>query len=341
MKEQLERILIEANQIRDRIKNSHELEDFRVKFLGRKGILKDCLDKIVEFEEEERKNLGKYLNFIKNEVEKIVEDLEIKFKEIKTTKFDFRHPGKKPLIGNLHLISISFEKIKKIFMGLGFSVADSSEIVNEYECFDSLNIPSSHPARDLQDTLWVDSSNSRLKNNLLFRTQTSAHQVKFMKENKPPFRIIIPGKVFRQEATDRSHDFEFHQLEGLAVAENANLTELKGIFEKFFSEFFEEKLKVRFRPGYFPFVEPGLEVDLGCLFCAGKGCLTCKNSGFIEVAGAGMVHPVVLENGGINSKENYGYAFGFGLNRIIMLKYKIDDIRLFHSSDLRFIKQFN
>jgi phenylalanyl-tRNA synthetase alpha chain len=363
MKEELERILREANQLKEKIKSLQELESFRIKFLGRKGILKDYLGRIIKLPQEEKKKLGQELNFIKTEIEAIIKELDVKLKKEKIIKFDFRHPGKKPLIGHLNLITLSLQKIKKIFLGLGFSIVDSPEIVSEYNNFDALNIPAEHPARDLWDTLWIktridaDQNTDRRgsKKNisvnqcgnpqesaLLLRAHTSAYQVPFIETHQPPFRIIIPGKVFRYEATDRTHDFEFHQLEGLAVDKSANLAELKGVVEKFFSEFFGKKLKVRLRPGYFPFVEPGLEIDLECVFCQNqkKHCLTCKNTKFIEIAGAGMIHPYVLKQGGLDLKEHSGYAFGFGLDRIIMLKYGIDDIRLFHLADLRFIKQF-
>lgn len=352
MKEELKRILEEANLLKEKIKSADELENFRIKFLGRKGILREYLKKITDLPDEEKKSIGKYLNHIKNELEKIISDLQSKVKKEKTTQFDFRHPGKRPLIGHLHPINLALQKIEKIFTGIGFSMVDSPEIVTEYENFDSLNMPKNHPARDMQDTLWISQkspSRSRRaeaekiqnsKSSYLFRTQTSSHQVAYMQNNKLPFRIIVPGKAFRHDASDRTHDFEFNQLEGLAIGNGADLSELKGVLEYFFSQFFGKKLTTRFRTGYFPFVEPGLEVDLECIFCNRKGCRTCKNTGFIEVAGAGMVHPCVLKEGGLDIKENYGYAFGFGLDRMVMLKYQIDDIRLLHSSDLRFIKQF-
>jgi phenylalanyl-tRNA synthetase alpha chain len=275
--------------------------------------------------------------------EKIYE-LYLKKKEILSTlqiKFDFEHPGKEIKIGKEHLISQTIEEISKIFTQLGFSVVDYHQIVDEKENFDYLNIPENHPARDLWDTLWVKSRKPEAgSKNLLFRTHTSAFQIPILKKFGVPVRAVIAGKVFRYEATDKTHDFEFYQFDGLSISENSNLANLRYVVEKFFERFFYQEIQIRFRPGYFPFVEPGLEIDLGCIFCKQKGCSVCKNSGFVEIAGAGMVHNFVLKSAGVDYKKYQGYAFGFGIDRLIMLKHNIDDIRILHSSDLRFIRQF-
>lgn len=344
-KNELDSLLDEIYKLKEKIKNSKDLENFRIKFLGRRGVLSSYFKKLKEIPEEDRPKIGEYLNHIKKETLKIFDELSQKIKKEEKLYFDFRHPGKDILIGHLHPITISIYEIRKIFVKLGFSVVDFPEIVTEYENFDSLNLPQTHPAREMWDTLWIDSPSS--KKRYLLKTHTSAFQNKFMKENMPPFRVITIGKVFRREATDMTHDFEFHQFDGLAIGKDATLGELKGVCEKFFSEFFSKKLKIRFRLGYFPFVEPGLEIDLQCIFCDGKGkignsiCTRCKGTGFLEIAGAGMVHPFVIKEAGLDPKQNFGYAFGFGLERLVMLKYKIDDIRLFHSGDLRFIRQFS
>ena len=346
MRDQLEGILRELYEVRDRIKNADELETFRVKFLGRKGILREFAQSFKDATEEEKRTIGNHFNKVKQEVEDTLADLTEKFKKRERVRFDFTYPGKTPLVGYRHLMSLELERVKDIFASLGFSSYGGYEIVTEYENFDSLNIPKNHPARDMWDTLWIDQKEKEEdqteteKTKYLFRTHTSAYQVKLLKEQGVPLRAIIPGKVFRHEATDRTHDFEFHQIEGLVIDEGANIAELKYVLESFYRAYFGKDLKIRLRPGYFPFVEPGLEVDLGCIFCKGKGCLTCKKTGFIEVAGAGMVHPSVLQESGIDPDSHYGYAFGLGLGRAVMLKYGISDIRLLHSADFRFIEQF-
>jgi phenylalanyl-tRNA synthetase alpha chain len=340
LEENLNKIWQEAENFLNNAKNLEELENLRVKYLGRKSYLANFPSLIKKLDLEEKRRIGKLYNELK---EKIFQ-LYLKKKEIlsfEQIKFDFEHPGKEIKIGKEHLISQTIEEISQIFIQLGFSVVDYNQIVSEKENFDYLNIPENHPARDLWDTLWVKNSKSKILNpKLLFRTHTSAFQIPILKKFGVPIRTVIAGKVFRYEATDKTHDFEFYQLDGLSISENSNLANLKYVVEKFFERFFEQKIEVRFRPGYFPFVEPGLEIDIGCIFCKQKGCSVCKNSGFIEVAGAGMVHNFVLKSAGINYKKYQGYAFGFGVDRLIMLKHNIDDIRILHSSDLRFIKQF-
>jgi phenylalanyl-tRNA synthetase alpha chain len=340
LEENLNKIWQEAESLLNNARNLEELESLRLKYLGRKSYLANFPSLIKKLDLVEKKRIGKLYNELKEKIHQ----LYLKKKESLSTlqiKFDFEHPGKEIKIGKEHLISQTIEEISKIFTQLGFSVVDYNQIVNEKENFDYLNIPENHPARDLWDTLWVKSSHpSSPTSHLLFRTHTSAFQVPILKKLGVPVRAVIAGKVFRYEATDKTHDFEFYQLDGLSVSENSNLANLRYVVEKFFKRFFHQEIKVRFRPGYFPFVEPGLEIDLGCIFCKQKGCSICKNSGFIEVAGAGMVHNFILKSAGIDYKKYQGYAFGFGVDRLIMLKHNIDNIRILHSSDLRFIKQF-
>lgn len=324
----------EAEHNISQVENLEELEELRIKYLGRKSYLANFPSLIKNLDLEEKRKIGKLYNELKEKIE----NLYLKKKEILTQekiKFDFDHPGKKLEIGQEHLISQILEEITKIFTQLGFLVVDFKQIVTEKENFDYLNIPKNHPARDLWDTLWVKN-----KKSLLFRTHTSAFQVETIKKLGVPIKAVTFGKVFRYEATDKTHDFEFHQLDGISISENTNLGHLRYIVEKFFDKFFKEKIVVRFRPGYFPFVEPGLEIDIGCIFCQQKGCSVCKNSGFLEIAGAGMIHNFVLKSAGIDYQKYQGYAFGFGVDRLIMLKHSINDIRILHSSDLRFIKQF-
>jgi len=314
--------------------NLKALEELRIKYLGRKSYLANFPSLIKNLDLEEKRKIGKLYNELKEKIE----NLYLKKKEIlgqEKIKFDFEYPGKKLEIGKEHLISQTLGEIAKIFVQLGFSVVDFKQIVTEKENFDYLNLPEHHPARDLWDTLWV--KNQKF---LLFRTHTSAFQIPVIKRFGVPIKIATFGKVFRYEAIDKTHDFEFYQFDGISISENTNLGHLRYIVEKFFEKFFKEKIVVRFRPGYFPFVEPGLEIDIGCIFCQQKGCSVCKNSGFLEVAGAGMIHNFVLKSAGIDYQKYQGYAFGFGVDRLIMLKHNINDIRILHSSDLRFIKQF-
>ncbi len=340
LEENLNKIWQEAESLLNNAKNLEELESLRVKYLGRKSYLANFPSLIKKLDLEEKRRIGKLYNELKEKIHQ----LYLKKTETLSTpsvKFDFEHPGKEIKIGKEHLIFQTIEEISKIFIQLGFSVVDYNQIVDEKENFDYLNIPENHPARDLWDTLWVKTSHLPLPtSHLLFRTHTSSFQIPILKKLGVPVRAVISGKVFRYEATDKTHDFEFYQLDGISISENSNLANLRYVVEKFFERFFHQEIKVRFRPSYFPFVEPGLEIDIGCIFCKEKGCATCKNSGFVEVAGAGMVHNFVLKSAGIDYKKYQGYAFGFGVDRLIMLKHNIDDIRILHSSDLRFIRQF-
>ena len=267
--------------------------------------------------------------------------------------------GSAAQVRHLHPLTTTLRQIVSIFSSLGFEVAEGPEIENEYYNFDALNVPKDHPSRDMQDTFWLKAPiyadkgadergfniSANLHKNLresalLLRTHTSAVQVHYMEHNKPPFAIVVPGRVFRHEATDATHEVQFYQIEGLVVGKDISLAHLKGTLELFFKKLFGEKSAIRFRPSFFPFVEPGVEIDVLCFKCAGKGCNLCKQTGFIEVMGAGMVHPNVLKNAGIDSREWQGFAFGMGVDRLVMLKYGIDDVRLLYSGDLRLVNQF-
>lgn len=226
-------------------------------------------------------------------------------------------------------------EINSIFFALGFEFADGPEMESEYYNFDALNVPKNHPARGMQDTFWIKD-----REKTVMRTHTSNAQVRYMERNKPPIRIIVPGKVFRNEATDTTHEAQFYQMEGLMIDEAATLGALKGVLKIFLEKFFGREIAIRFRPSFFPFVEPGIEADMSCFKCDGNGCSICKNTGWIEILGAGMVHPNVLKAGGIDSDKYQGFAFGIGIDRLGMLKYGIDDVRLFYNGDLRFVQQF-
>jgi phenylalanyl-tRNA synthetase alpha chain len=242
--------------------------------------------------------------------------------------------GRKP--EHIHPLSLVLKDINRIFTEMGFSIAGGPEIETEFYNFDTLNIPEHHPARDMWDTFWIKPLNVRK----LLRTHTSPVQVRFMEANKPPIKIIAPGKVFRHEATDATHEAQFYQLEGLVVGENISIANLKWTLEEFFEKLFGKKTGVRLRPSYFPFVEPGVEIDMQCFKCGGSGCNVCKGTGYIEIMGAGLVHPKVLESAGIDSKKYSGFAFGCGVDRLVMLKYGVDDVRLLYQGDLRLISQF-
>ncbi|MES2213470.1 MAG: phenylalanine--tRNA ligase subunit alpha [Patescibacteria group bacterium] len=241
----------------------------------------------------------------------------------------------KPL-GHLHPLTHVTNKISAIFTEMGFTIADGPEIESEFYNFDALNIPEHHPARDMWDTFWLKPLNARK----LLRTHTSPVQIRYMESHKPPIRIIAPGKCFRHEATDATHEAQFYQVEALVIAEDVSVAHLKGTLETMFEKVFEKKTNIRLRPSYFPFVEPAFETDMSCFRCEGKGCSTCKGTGWIELGGSGLVHPIVLENAGIDSKKYSGFAFGYGIDRIAMLKYGIEDIRSLYQGDLRLVAQF-
>lgn len=314
-----------------------ELENIKIKYLSRKSELMSLSKNFSQLKPNEKKEIGNLFNLVKNTLIKTYEEQKQRLDKI-SINFDPEHPGKQINIGREHLLTNSLVKIRNIFINLGFNIYDYHQIVDEKENFDYLNIPRNHPARDLWDTLWIKNKNK--KSDYLLRTHTTAFQHYILTKYRPPLRFATMGKVFRYEATDKSHDFEFYQIDALSLSETTNLQNLKYTIEKFFINFFHKDIKIRFRPSYFPFVEPGLEVDINCIFCNNKKCATCKFSGWIEVAGAGMIHPSVLAQAKIDYKKYRGFAFGIGIDRLIMLKHNINDIRILHSSDLRFINQF-
>ncbi len=320
-------------------RTSAELEQVRVRFLGRQGALTQLLRSLGTLAPEERPLVGAAANEVKRELEALLETRlgEATQGERRTARagarLDLTLPGRRPPRGAVHPLTRVHDEIVAIFAGLGFSVVEGPEIETDYYNFEALNIPRDHPARDMQDTFYLSEST-------LLRTHTSPVQIRTMLARKPPVRIIVPGKVFRRDVADQSHSPMFHQVEGLAVDRGITMGDLKGTLELFAREMFGPASRIRFRPSFFPFTEPSAEVDVLCFLCGGVGCRLCKQGGWLEILGSGMVHPRVLRNVGYDPEEVTGWAFGMGIDRIAMLKYGIDDLRLFFDNDLRFVRQF-
>jgi phenylalanyl-tRNA synthetase alpha chain len=333
------------------VKDSSNLESWRVRYLGRKSELTDMLRGLAALPIEERKAAGALANRIKGELESTLEQKTEVIKslsqqqtlqvgEASAARGDISLPGRPVPTGRLHPITETFNEIADIFVSLGFQIAESNDVELDYYNFEALNIPAEHPARDDMSTFWIDYENERGERPMLLRTHTTANTARVVAAMKPPIRVISPGRVYRYEATDATHLTMFHQVDGVAVDKGITMADLKGVFYDFARRFYGEGRRVRFRPDYFPFVEPGVEVAVECAVCHGSGCRLCGNSGWIELGGAGMVHPKVLERGGIDPTVYTGFAFGFGVDRAPMLRYGIEDLRLFFGSDLRFLRQF-
>lgn len=327
----------------EKVDSLESLEELRVKFLGRKSELALALRDLKDMSPEERREAGPKLQALKQEMTTAIEEkaqyLERESYDWEADRIDVTLPGVRPEIGHRHPITIVLEDIERIFTSMGFDIAEGPEIDTEFFTFDALNFPKDHPARDMQDAYWLNETNEHGEP-ILPRTHTSSVQVRYMKEHTPPFRIIIPGRIFRHEPTDASHEHTFYQFEALVVGDNVNVGHFKYIAQEFFSAFFGKDISIRLRSSFFPFTEPSFEFDISCMVCESKGCSVCKRTGWIEVGGAGMVHQNVFAAAGYKKGEYQGFAWGFGVERLAMMKYKIDDIRLFHSGDLRFIKQF-
>lgn len=339
MKEQLEKIKNEAvAALRDAV-DLAELDAIRVRFLGKKGELTGILKQMGGLSAEERPVVGQLANQIRSEIEETLNETlaGIKNKALEmrlaAETVDVTMPGKVAAPGGLHPLSTVLDDMIDIFRSMGFDVVDGPEIETDHYNFEALNVPADHPARDMQDTFYLGEG-------LLLRTQTSAAQIRTMEERKPPIRIICPGRVYRADEVDATHSPVFHQIEGLVVDKGITMCDLKGVLEQFAHEIYGPETKVKFRPSFFPFTEPSVEVDVSCSECGGKGCRVCKDTGWIEILGAGMVHPRVLSACGIDPEEYSGFAFGIGLDRITTTRYKINDIRLLFENDLRFLEQF-
>lgn len=339
MKEKIEALRLEAIEALSLAQSLQEIEALRVKFLGKKGELTAVLKMMGSLSAEERPIMGQLANTVRAELEEKIESRKKELKEAEIEKklveesIDITMPGNRRRIGHKHPLSIVLDEVKDIFLGMGFKIATGPEIEWDEYNFEALNIPQDHPARDTQDTFY-------LSENKLLRSQTSPVQIRVMEQQKPPIRVIAPGRVYRSDSVDATHSPLFHQIEGLVVDKGITMATLKGNLADFAKRLYGEDTKIRIRPHHFQFTEPSCEVDVTCFRCHGEGCPMCKGEGFIEILGAGMVHPNVLRRGGIDPEEYSGYAFGMGLERLVMFRFNIDDIRLFYENDLRFLKQF-
>ena len=339
MQEQLEKIKANAKNEIEQAQNAKELDEVRVKYLGKKGELTAILRGMGSLSAEERPMIGSLVNQIRDELENLIEtgekhfeDLEIE-KKLATENIDVTIPSKKINLGSIHPITQVVNDVKEIFIGMGYEIADGPEVELATYNFDKLNTPPDHPARDIQDTFYIT-------DDIILRSQTSSVQARVMEKTKPPIKIICPGAVYRSDSVDATHSPVFHQIEGLVIDKNISMADLKGTLDMFAKKCLGEKTRIRFRPHHFPFTEPSAEADVSCFVCGGKGCRVCKGEGWIELLGCGMVHPNVLRNCGIDPEEYTGFAFGFGVERIAMAKFGIDDMRLLYENDVRFLKQF-
>lgn len=338
MRQQIEAIREAAAKALSEAKAKQELEALRVQYLGKKGELTAILKQMGKLSAEERPVIGQRANEVRAYLEaKITERAEqLKAKELEarlaSEKLDVTMPGKRPAAGSLHPLNTVLETLIDLFRSMGFDIADGPEVETDYYNFEALNVPKDHPARDMQDTFYISE-------NVLLRTQTSGMQIRTMENRKPPIRVLCPGRTYRVDE-DSTHSPMFHQIEGLVVDKGITMCHLKGVLEQFAHEIYGPEAKVRFRPSFFPFTEPSVEVDVSCFSCGGSGCRTCKGTGWIEILGAGMVHPHVLEGCGIDPSVYSGFAFGIGLERLTMTRHKINDIRLLFENDVRFLEQF-
>ncbi len=336
--EDLQRLKEEFFKRLDESSNLQDVENLRVEYLGRKGKVTELLKKIPTLPPEERRDFGRACNQLKGELERVLKEKIKEFKEkeklerLREERIDVTLPGRRKPLGALHPVTKTLKEIVKIFTSMGFSIAEGPEVETDFYNFEALNIPKGHPAREMQDTFYISDE-------VVLRTHTSPVQVRVMEKHQPPIQIIAPGKVYRKDA-DVTHTPMFHQVEGLMVDQSVTFSDLKGVLELFLREIFGSDTKVRFRPSYFPFTEPSAEVDIGCVICGGKGCKVCKGTGWLEILGCGMVDPAVFKSVNINPEVYQGFAFGMGVERIVMLKYGIDDLRLFFENDLRFLRQF-
>ncbi|MBE6064773.1 MAG: phenylalanine--tRNA ligase subunit alpha [Clostridium cochlearium] len=339
MKEVIEKIKKNAIEELNNVVDKETIESIRVKYLGKKGELTKILRGMGGLSPEERPIVGKLANEVRKNIEEIIEvslkEIKEKEKNIKISEetIDITLPGKRQYLGKRHPLEQTLDAMKEIFTDMGFTIEEGPEIELDYYNFEALNIPKNHPARGEQDTFYINDS-------VVLRTQTSPIQIRTMENQKPPIKMIAPGKVYRSDSVDATHSPIFYQMEGLVVDKGITFADLKGTLEMFGKKMFGEDLKTKFRPHHFPFTEPSAEMDATCFVCHGEGCKICKGEGWIEILGGGMVHPQVLKNCGIDPEVYSGFAFGFGVDRMVMQKYGIDDIRLLYESDMRFLNQF-
>ena len=339
MQAQLNKILEEAKAQLNEASTLAQTDDIRVKILGKKGKLTEILRGMGKLSPEERKTTGQMANKVRAEVEKMLEE---KFEAVKAAaneaqfkieKIDVTEPGREVTLGVKHPLTITIEEVSKVFMNMGFSISEGPEVETVFNNFDALNAGPNHPSRDMTDTFYITKDT-------LLRTQTSPVQVRTLLKQEPPIKVISPGRCFRCDTPDATHSPMFHQIEGLVVDEGITMADLKGTLDSFAKQLFGTSTKTKFRPHHFPFTEPSAEMDVSCFKCGGKGCRVCKGSGWIEILGCGMVHPHVLKVGNLDTEKYTGFAFGMGVERVAMLKYGVDDIRLFYENDMRFINQF-
>ena len=339
MKEKLEALKEQALSAINSAEDLAALEEIRIKYLGKKGELTAILKMMGSLSAEERPVVGQIANAVRGDIDSAltekgtVLEKSAQNKKLEEEAVDVTMPSKKAKIGALHPLNKVLDDMLDIFQSMGFDVVDGPEVETDHYCFEQLNVPADHPARDMQDTFYLTDS-------LLLRTQTSAAQARTMEKTQPPIRMVCPGRVFRADEVDATHSPVFHQIEGLVVDKGITMCDLKGVLEQFAHEIYGKETKVKFRPSFFPFTEPSVEVDVTCSECGGKGCRVCKGAGWIEILGAGMVHPNVLKNCGIDPEEYTGFAFGIGLDRLTTTRYKISDIRLLFENDKRFLDQF-
>lgn len=339
MKEKLMEIKELASKELKSVKDKADIESLRVKYLGKKGELTSILRGMGSVSAEERPIVGKLANEIRakieSEIEVISNDIKAKEKKEKLQNevIDISLPGKKRVLGKRHPLESTLKQIEDIFVSMGFTIEEGPEVELDYYNFEALNIPKDHPARSEQDTFYIN-------DNIVLRTQTSPVQIRVMEKQEPPIKMISPGKVFRSDAVDATHSPIFYQMEGLVIDKGITFADLKGTLELFVKKMFGENVETKFRPHHFPFTEPSAEMDASCFVCGGKGCKVCKGSGWMEILGCGMVHPQVIKNCGLDPEVYSGFAFGFGIDRMVMLNYGIDDIRALYESDMRFLKQF-
>ncbi len=339
MKELLEKIRQEALAMLEESDSLERLNDIRVRYLGKKGELTQVLKSMRDVAAEDRPKVGQMVNDTREALEQRLEEAKARIAakqrelQLAAETIDVTLPAKRNKVGHRHPNTIAQEEVERIFVGMGYEVVEGPEVELDYYNFEALNIPANHPAKDEQDTFYITKD-------ILLRTQTSPVQVRVMEKKKPPIRMIAPGRVFRADEVDATHSPSFHQIEGLVIDKNITLADLKGTLAEFAKEMFGPETKVKFRPHHFPFTEPSAEMDVTCFKCGGKGCRMCKGEGWIEILGCGMVHPKVLKMSGIDPEEYSGFAFGVGLERITLLKYEIDDMRLLYENDIRFLNQF-
>ena len=335
----IEKLEKEALSELSKINSVEQLKELQKAYLGSSGKIAAIFKSLSEIPQQKRAEVGKRANELKNSLEEKIKkkkkSLEEKQDKEEIDSFDSTLPGIRPDVGHKHPITIARQELTGIFKSMGFSVIQGPDMESGWYNFDALNFPEDHPARDMQDTLFVKGQKEKV-----MRTHTSPVQIRHMEENEPPIKVVVPGRVYRNETTDATHEINFYQLEGLMIDTDISVANFKSIITQFIDSYFKGDVDVRLRPSYFPFTEPSFEVDMSCTVCSGEGCSVCSQTGWVEVLGAGMVHPNVLKNGGLNPEKWQGFAFGMGIDRLVMIKHGIDDVRHFYGGDFRFLKQF-